>query len=169
MADQFTDFMQVLKALDKESVDYILIGGVAVIFHGMERLTRDIDIFVKMDPKNIEKLRRALHSVFRDPSIEEITSKELHKYPVIRYGTPNGFYIDIMVRIGEDIGYDDLEYEIIDYQGIRIKIGTPETLYNLKRDTVRYKDKMDAVFLEELIKARRSNHTNQKESHKKGK
>jgi hypothetical protein len=142
---------------------------VAVIFHGMERLTRDIDIFIKMDPKNIEKLRTALYSVFRDPSIEEITSKELHKYPVIRYGTPNGFYIDIMVRIGEDIGYDDLEYEIIDYQGVKIKIGTPETLYNLKRDTVRHKDKMDAVFLEELIKATRSNHTNQKESPKKGK
>ena len=47
MADQFSDFIAVLEALDKHEVDYILIGDVAIILHGMERLTRDIDIFVK--------------------------------------------------------------------------------------------------------------------------
>lgn len=136
-----------------------------MIFHGMERLTRHIGLFVKMDPKNIERLRKALHSVFEDPSINEITFNELHNYPVIRYGTPNGFYIDIMAHIGEVIDYKDLEYEIIDYQGIKIKIGTPETLYNLKKDTVRHQDKMDAIFLKELIKLRKLSHSEQKESY----
>jgi hypothetical protein len=167
MADQFKIFMEVLKALDREKVDYVLIGGVAVILHGLERLTRDIDIFVKMDPKNIERLGKALHSVFDDPSIEEITFNELNNYPVIRYGTPNGFYIDIMGRIGEDINYEDLEYEIVHYQDAKIKLGTPETLYNLKKDTVRHKDKMDATFLKQLMKERKSNHPDQKESHSK--
>lgn len=88
MADQFRDFIQVFAAFDKHEVDYILIGGVAVVLHGMERLTRDIDIFVKMAPENIDKLRKALHAAFDDTSIEEITLSELQKYPVIRYGTP---------------------------------------------------------------------------------
>ena len=73
---------------------------------------------------------------------------------------PNGFYIDIMARLGESTTFEDLEYEILDYQGTKIKIGTPETLYQLKKDTVRDRDKIDAIFLKELIKAKQSNHSN---------
>ena len=47
MVDQFKEFLQVFKALGLQKVDYVLIGGVAVILHGMERLTRDMDIIVK--------------------------------------------------------------------------------------------------------------------------
>jgi hypothetical protein len=160
MADQFKQFIEVFEAFDKYDVNYILIGGVAVIFQGLERLTRDIDIFVKMVPDNIVKLRRALHAVFNDTSIEEITLNDLNDYPVIRYGTPSGFYIDIMSRLGEVATYENLEFEIIEYQGIRIKVATPETLYKLKKDTIRDKDKIDAEFLKELIKTRKANLSN---------
>ncbi len=140
-----------LKALDEHNVDYVLIGGVAVILHGMERLTRDIDLFIKMVSKNIENLKKALISVFNDTSIEEITLNELQNYPVIRYGTPNGFYIDIMSRLGEAVSFKDLEYEIIEYQDVKVKIATPEMLYSLKKDSLRYRDKIDAQFLKEII------------------
>lgn len=156
MIDQFAEFIKVFKAFDEHKVEYILIGGVAVILHGLERLTRDIDIFVKMIPTNIEKLRKALYYVYEDISIKEITLEELQNYPVIRYGTPNGFYIDIITQIGNAFSYEDLEYEVFEYQGIKIKIGTPETLYKLKKDTIRSKDKGDAIFLKELIKEKRN-------------
>jgi len=151
MANQFKEFISVLKALDEHNVDYVLIGGVAVILHGMERLTRDIDLFIKMVSKNIENLKKALISVFNDTSIEEITLNELQNYPVIRYGTPNGFYIDIMSRLGEAVSFKDLEYEIIEYQDVKVKIATPEMLYSLKKDSLRYRDKIDAQFLKEII------------------
>lgn len=157
MADQFGQFIAVLKAFEEFEVDYVLIGGVAVVLQGMERLTRDIDIFVKMEPENIDRLRRALRATFDDPSIEEITLKELNDYPVIRYGTPAGFYIDIMSRLGEMATYDDLEFESITFQDTKINIATPETLYRLKKDTIRDKDKIDAEFLRELIRARKTN------------
>ena len=155
MADQFRDFVQVLEAFWKQEVDYILIGGVAVIFYGLQRLTRDIDIFIKMDIKNIEQLRKALYMVYEDSSIEEITINELKNYPVIRYGTPNGFSIDIISRLGEVATYEELEYEVIDCQGVKIRIATPETLFKLKKDTVRHKDRGDAIFLKELIEERK--------------
>ena len=98
MVDQFAEFIKVFKAFDEHKVEYILIGGVAVILHGLERLTRDIDIFVKVIPKNIEKLRKALYCVYEDLSIKEITLEDLQNYPVIRYGTPDGFYIDVMAK-----------------------------------------------------------------------
>lgn len=151
MTNQFKEFLILLKALDKNNVEYILIGGVAVIIHGMERLTRDIDLFIRMTPENIENLKTALDSLYHDKSIEEITKDELENYPVIRYGTPNGFYIDIMASLGEAISYNELEYETTEFQGIKIKVATIESLYNLKKDTLREKDKMDAIFLKEII------------------
>ena len=45
------------EALDRAKVRYILIGGFAVVLYGMQRLTRDIDIFVEMVPDNIDNLR----------------------------------------------------------------------------------------------------------------
>ncbi|MCK4311283.1 MAG: hypothetical protein KAW88_00935 [Candidatus Cloacimonetes bacterium] len=152
MQNQFKEFIKVFKAFDEHKVEYILIGGVALILHGIERLTRHIDIFVRMVPTNIKKLRKALYCVYEDLSIKEITLEELQNYPVIRYGTPDGFYIDIITHIGKVFGFEDLEFKIIEFHGIKIKIATPETLYKLKKDTVRSKDKGDAIFLKELIK-----------------
>lgn len=152
MANLFQNFIRVFKALEEFNVDYILVGGFAVILHGMQRLTRDIDIFLKMVPQNIKLFRQALHSVFEDSSIDEITIDALEEYPVIRYGTPDDFYIDILARLGEAAAYDDLAYEIIETQGIKIKVATPEALYHLKKDTVRPEDKIDAMFLNEMIK-----------------
>lgn len=167
MNDQFKNFMLVLDALEKQKVEYILIGGVAVILYGIDRLTRDIDIFVKMDPQNIERLREGLYSIFKDEAIKDITLEELQKYAVIRYGTPDDFYIDIMARLGEAAVYEDLEFEIIDYQGTKIRIATPETLYNLKKDTIRHKDRFDAAYLEYIIKLRKSSESGKQKPRKK--
>lgn len=155
MTNQFQNFIAVINALNKYNVDYILVGGVAVILHGLERLTRDIDIFINSDSENIDNLKSALHTIFDDSSIDEITADELEKYAVIRYGTPDGFYIDIMTRLGEAISYQDLEYEIIDYNEIKIKLATPEMLFKMKKDTLRLQDKIDASFLEEIIRNRK--------------
>jgi hypothetical protein len=148
----FEKFFQVLEALGKEEVDYILVGGFAVILYGMPRVTQDIDIFVQMNPENIGKLRKALKNVFEDDSINEITMDELSHYSVIRYGAPDGFYIDIMARLGEVATYDNIEYETMTVDGISIRIATPETLYKLKKDTIRPEDKRDAFFLAEFIR-----------------
>ncbi|HHC25708.1 MAG TPA: hypothetical protein ENK58_09940 [Desulfobacterales bacterium] len=159
----FDDFVSVFESLKKHRVEYILIGGVAVILYGLERFTGDLDIFIKPTRDNIRKLRESLFSVFEDSAVEEITFQELSEYAVIRYGTPNGFYIDIMTRIGEAAVYDDLEYEVAEYMGTSINIATPETLLRLKQDTVRHKDKADAIFLRELIQYRKSAQYDRKE------
>jgi len=145
-------FIRMFEALGKENVRYILIGGFAVILYGMQRLTRDIDIFVETDPDNIENLRKALEAVYRDESIEEITFGELEKYSVIRYVAPDSFCVDIISRLGEAVSYKDLDFKKIDLGGIEVRVATPETLLRLKRDTIRPEDKMDAAFLEELLK-----------------
>lgn len=150
-------FMAVLKAFYEHEVEYILVGGLAVIFHGVSRVTKDLDFFVKRNPQNIEKLKRALQTVFDDESITEITDDELVEYPLIRYGTPQNYYIDIIDRIGEAFHYDDLEYEIIESQGIPVRVATLETLIKMKNSTIRIKDRADALLLMEELERLRKN------------
>lgn len=145
-------FIRMFEAFEKANVNYILIGGFAVILYGMQRLTRDIDIFIEMVPDNIENLRKALMSVYQDQSIEEITFEELEKYSVIRYAAPDGFCVDIISRLGEAFSYKDLDFKEAEIEGAKVRVATPETLFRLKKDTVRPEDKMDAAFLEELFK-----------------
>lgn len=74
------------------------------------------------------------------------------KFIEIIYGTPEEFYIDIIVRIGSMFSFSDIEYEIKKINSHSIKVATAETLYAMKKDTVRPIDKSDSLFLQELIK-----------------
>ena len=154
MTSLFDKFLELIDRFEKEGVDYVLIGGFAVILYGMPRLTQDVDIFVRNDSDNIDRLHKALYDMFSDDSIREITVEELERYPVIRYGSPDGFVIDFIVKIGEAFTYDDLNYEIIEVEGRRIRVATAETLYRLKKDTIRPIDQSDAAFLAELLRHR---------------
>ena len=147
----FDRFLTVIDSLESEKVDYVLIGGFAVVLYGMPRITQDVDIFVKPDEGNIKRLVSALYKVFHDESVHEITLDELIKYPVIRYGSQEGFFIDILIKIGEVFSFDDLDHQILTIKGHRVQAATPETLYKLKKDTVRPSDKTDALFLKEWI------------------
>jgi hypothetical protein len=150
----FEDVMAVLSALEREVVEYVLVGGVAVGLHGFERATNDIDLFIRPTPGNVERLRRALRSVYDDPSIEEITAEDLAgEYPTIRYGPPDAdYFIDILGRLGTEIAFDDLAFEPLDVSGTRVNLATPRTLYRMKRDTVRPIDRVDAAVLKEAFR-----------------
>jgi hypothetical protein len=145
--------MRVLAALETARVDYILIGGVAVNFHGVDRATGDIDIFVAPTEANITRLREALHAVYDDPSIDEITTDDLcGDYPAIRYVPPgDGPPMDILTRLGEKFQFADLKAERYDVDGQAVTVATPETLYRMKSATVRPVDHDDAKRLAEAF------------------
>ena len=67
----------VLAALEREGVRYVIIGGVALNLQGLARATEDLDIFVEPEADNIDLLRAALMSVFEDPHVDEITAEDL--------------------------------------------------------------------------------------------
>ncbi|MBN1559635.1 nucleotidyl transferase AbiEii/AbiGii toxin family protein [candidate division KSB1 bacterium] len=144
--------MQIIQALARFKVEYVLVGGFAVVLYGLNRPTEDIDLFVKLLPKNIDNLKRALQSIYADNAINEIKTAELEEYAVIRYGTPDDFYIDVIARIGSAFSYEDVEYKELEIENVILKVATPEMLYRMKKDTLREKDQMDLFFLERLIR-----------------
>lgn len=65
------DFQDFIKALNGAAVEYILVGGYAVILHGYLRSTADMDVWVNKTLENYKKLQKAF-SLFGAP----IFSKE---------------------------------------------------------------------------------------------
>ncbi|HMB69177.1 MAG TPA: nucleotidyl transferase AbiEii/AbiGii toxin family protein, partial [bacterium] len=136
----FDEAIRILAAFGREGVRYVLVGSMAMAAHGLVRATRDMDLFVSPDPDNVERLRRALRSLFEgDRSVDEITSEDLGGgYPAVQYVPPHGLYsLDILARLGEAFRFEDLESEEFTAEGVRIRVATPRTLYRMKRGTVR--------------------------------
>ncbi len=145
---EFDDVLGVIRAFQEQQVHYVIIGGVAVNLHGLVRGTEDVDFLVAPDAENFSRIRRALKLLYDDPSIEEIKAEDAAHYAVIRYGPPGGrFYIDLLTRIGEVFRYGDIESEILSVEGVRARVATPGALYRMKCDTVRAKDRDDAMAL----------------------
>lgn len=151
--DVLDDALRVIGSLNAAGVDYVIVGGVAVNFHGLVRATEDLDIFVRPDPDNIERLRTALKTVWPDPEIDQISTEDLcGDYPVVRYGPPEGtLYLDILTRLGEATRFSDLEFEEKDVGGVKVRVATPMTLFRMKRDTVRAVDRADAIALRDAF------------------
>lgn len=139
----------VLAALEREQVQYVVFGAVALNLLGLARATEDLDIFIAPTAENVERLKVALRSVFDDPEIDQITSEDLlGDYPAVRYAPPDGtFYLDILTRLGDAFAWRDLESQRVELAGLDVTVTTPRMLYRMKKDTLRAKDRGDAEML----------------------
>lgn len=54
---------EILKTLNGEEVDYLLIGGMNFLIRHLPELTFDVDIWVRDDAENLRRLNRALRSL----------------------------------------------------------------------------------------------------------
>ncbi len=141
--------LAVLRSLNEHAVEYKVVGGVAVNLVGLARATEDLDIFVVPSEENIARLRSALHAVFDDPCIDEITAEDLAgDYPAVQYGPPHdAFHIDILARLGELYAYEDIEADVVRVGDLEIPCATPAMLVRMKKNTVRPQDHADAARL----------------------
>ena len=54
------DFRELLELFNKHNVEYMIVGGYALAFHGAPRYTGDLDIFIRSDSLNAQHIMRAL-------------------------------------------------------------------------------------------------------------
>lgn len=137
---------RILAAFEEEGVRYLVFGGAAMNLHGLPRFTEDLDVFVEPTRENVEAVKRALRRVYDDPSIEEISADDLvGEYPAVQYVPPEGdFHVDILTRLGEAFRFEDLEPDETTLEGVKVRLVSPRTLFRMKKDTVRPKDRLDA-------------------------
>ncbi len=79
------DFRDFLKLLNSHRVEYLLIGGYAVCYHGYYRNTGDMDLWVAVHPENAARLVQLIREFgFDVPELSEALF--LQKGRIIRMG-----------------------------------------------------------------------------------
>ena len=137
---------RIFAAFEEEGVRYLVFGGAAMNLHGLPRFTEDLDVFIEPTRENVEAVKRELRRVYEDPNIDEISADDLvGEYPAVQYVPPEGdFHVDILTRLGEAFRFEDLEPDETMLDGVRVRLVSPRTLFRMKKDTVRPKDRLDA-------------------------
>jgi hypothetical protein len=54
---------KILELLNREQVEYVLVGGLAGVFHGVPLVTRDVDVCLPLTEANLLRLERALEGL----------------------------------------------------------------------------------------------------------
>lgn len=81
------DFKEFLKLLNDHQVEYLLIGGYAVAYHGYPRATADMDIWIRISPENAQRIVNVLNLFgFRQTELSE--QLFLTEGKIIRLGVP---------------------------------------------------------------------------------
>lgn len=140
-------FKELLQLLEKHKVEYVIVGGYAVAFHGYPRFTKDIDIFFRNSKENIDKIRTALIDFgFPDGDLKEALFVESGN--IIQFGV-SPLRVDIINEI-DDVAFDEAISNCVRgrYGEIEVNfIGRIELIKN-KKATGRDQDLVDAKKLE---------------------
>lgn len=143
-APEVEDLISLCKGLNESGVEYMLIGGFAVILHGNVRTTKDIDLLVNTSKENIKKLKKVLSNL-PDHAADEIRESDVKKYEVVRVA--DEIVVDLMaMACGIDFETAKKDIQIVDIEGVKIPVASKELLIKMK-DTIRHSDKLDAEFL----------------------
>ncbi len=142
------DLKTLIRSLNQQGVDYLLIGGYALFAHGYHRATTDIDVLVPATKEAGEKIKQAL-MVLPDQAARDIDPAWFEESENIRVA--DAFVVDIMLNAcGET--YESLkEYaETVDLDGVPVDTINLEGLL-LTKQTVRDKDVSDRYILERAL------------------
>lgn len=142
------DLKALIESLNRQQVDYLLIGGYALFVHGYHRATTDIDVLVPATMESGARVKAAL-MVLPDQAAKDLEPEWFAEGENIRVA--DAFLVDIMSNAcGET--YDTLkEYAItVDLEGIPVRTVSLEGLLRTKQ-TVRDKDVADRHVLERAL------------------
>jgi hypothetical protein len=139
-------FEEFLRLLERNRVDYMIVGGYAVAFHGWPRFTGDIDVFYDAVPLNIRRLKKTLLD-FGFPK-QDIPESVFHtKGEMLTFGVPP-VRVDLMNDI-DGISFEDAKQNVVrgKYGKVEVNFIGLDGLLRNKRATNRAKDRAD---IEEL-------------------
>ncbi|KXH70188.1 MAG: hypothetical protein AM326_01195 [Candidatus Thorarchaeota archaeon SMTZ-45] len=125
--DEFTEILKFVSSyLNDHGIEYVIVGGVAVMYHGVPRTTVDIDILLQIDDAEIDSFSDFLNSKGFNASADDMRSALIEgSYSTI-------FYMDTLLRLdlqGVISTFDRLTIEravAIEFLEVSIKLGTAE-------------------------------------------
>jgi hypothetical protein len=152
-------FREILEVLNRHEVEYIVVGGVAAVIHGAPITTFDLDVLIRVEADNAERLFEALieldarhreHQVDLKPARQDILAGG-HMLLMTRAGP-----LDVLGFIGEGQRFEDLlsaSSEVGMTVG-RFHVLDLAELIRQKKTLGRPKDRAVAELLEEVLRRR---------------
>ncbi|MEM6320006.1 MAG: nucleotidyltransferase, partial [Bacteroidota bacterium] len=143
------DFREFIELLNEHKVDYLVIGGYAVNYHGYPRYTKDIDFWLWMTEPNIEKSIKAIKDFGfggLNLEIEDFMTPE----NIIQLGY-EPYRIDLLVDV-EGVNFEECYNRRTegDLDGVTVKFLSLQDLITAKRKAGRLQDLADAEQLQKL-------------------
>ena len=136
------DFKEFFVLLNSEKVEYLLVGGYAVIHYGYTRSTGDIDVWINPSAENAQRLVRVLTRFgfsANSVSFEQFTQQG----KVFQIGVPP-LRIDLLTGItGCDFPSCFVRRSTVEFDSIPVSVIRLEDLKKNKRATGRAKDQAD--------------------------
>jgi Nucleotidyl transferase AbiEii toxin, Type IV TA system len=154
---------ELLRRLTESGVDFVVIGGVAVILQASPRFTRDLDICYASQQENLDRLGRVLVELgarLRDidgdlPFVPD--ARTLRHTQMLTLTTADGG-LDLLVDPDGSPGYATLRRRAdeMDIDGIVVRVASVEDLIAMKRAAGRPQDLVDLESLEIARRRRRA-------------
>ena len=147
-------FVNMARAFEAVGLKYILVGGIAVIAHGHNRTTGDVDIWVANDPENIDKLTKALRMLnYDDQDINAAMQAYSTGGKLTIYLDPDSeIPIELMPLYSTKISFQSAweDRQRFPFEGVELSIVDLDTLLDMKIRAARPKDLSDVKALKEI-------------------
>lgn len=145
-----TGFARILEDLNDAEVRYLLIGGIALIRHGVVRATRDIDAAFDPDPENVRRIQSLVSKWGATrPDGSPIPDDGISPERSIHLSTPMG-ELDLVPEAVSGFGFEELlaRAETRKVDGVEAPICSLADLVAMKRAVGRERDLVDLADLE---------------------
>jgi hypothetical protein len=152
------DVQNLLEALNRFQVKYLLVGGMAGVVHGHIRTTRDMNLWIKNDEENTKALVRALleNDVAGANLLQGMPL--IFGWTSVRFGL-SGFELDLghSLKAFSEADFDSCYESALsaDYEGIPFSVIRLQDLILEKRATGRAKDLADVEELQRIWELQR--------------
>jgi len=143
------DFEELLRLLEENNVEYMIVGGYAVAFHGHPRFTKDIGVFYLASGDNVVRLRAALLA-FGFTAGELPTEAFCDPANVLTFGAAPS-RVDLLSKI-DGVNFHDAKNSVVRgrYGTVEVTFIGRDDLIRNKQSTKRTRDKAD---VEELTQS----------------
>lgn len=160
--DRDFDPSALIGALADGGVDFVVIGGLAVVLRAMPRFTKDLDICYSTDSSNLDALGAVLVGLdARLRGAEDVSfvpdARTLRRTQILCLTTPKG-NVDLLARPDGSPAYETLRQraEIVSLAGRQVHIASIQDLLEMKRAAGRPQDLVDVESLEAAEEQMRS-------------
>jgi len=145
------DFTEFIEALNNNQVEYLLVGGYAVIFHGYNRTTGDLDVWVNATSPNYIKLKKSFAEF--GMSLFDMTEGKFlatDNYDVFSFGRPP-VCIEILTAVkGLQFREAYANSSLQKFDDVMISMIDIRDLISAKKAANRHKDNDDLEHLEKV-------------------